>query len=66
MKQRKKQRKEVEKTLKPEIVQKHYVKTNLKIEQQHIWKPKQVTVSWGAQSIPNHREIEVTILDDTG
>ncbi|MFS7986169.1 hypothetical protein Hanom_Chr11g01007231 [Helianthus anomalus] len=53
--------------LKPEVVQKQSVKLEVKNEKHKpIWKPKPVTVSWGAISIPNHREMEVTILDDDG
>ena len=35
-------------------------------KQKEIWIPKPVTVSGGATSIPNHREMDVTILDDDG
>ena len=67
MKQKKKQRKEVEKVLKPEIIQRQSVKLEVKSEKQkQIWKPKPVNVFGGATSIPNHREMDVTILDDEG
>ncbi|MFS8009231.1 hypothetical protein Hanom_Chr14g01282251 [Helianthus anomalus] len=67
MKQKRKQQKEVEKALKPKVVQTQSVKPNIKNEKQkHICKPKSITFSGGAQSIPNHWEIEVTILDDVG
>ncbi|MFS8024915.1 hypothetical protein Hanom_Chr16g01468901 [Helianthus anomalus] len=67
MKHKKKQRKEVEKALKQEVIQTQFVKSDVKNEKmKHIWKPKLVTVSGGATSIPNHREMEVTILDDDG
>ncbi|MFS8003647.1 putative transcription factor interactor and regulator CCHC(Zn) family [Helianthus anomalus] len=63
----KKQRKEVEKVLKPEVIQTKSVKSDVKHEKQkQIWIPKPVTVSGGATSIPNHREMDVTILDDDG
>ncbi|MFS7934975.1 hypothetical protein Hanom_Chr05g00397981 [Helianthus anomalus] len=66
-KQKKKERKEVEKVLKPEVIQTKPVKSDVKHEKQkHIWIPKPVTVSGGATSIPNHREMDVTILDDDG
>ena len=66
-KQKKKQRKEVEKVLKPEVIQTKSVKSDVKHEKQkQIWIPKPVTVSGGATSIPNHREMDVTILDDDG
>ncbi|KAJ0928017.1 putative transcription factor interactor and regulator CCHC(Zn) family [Helianthus annuus] len=66
-KQKKKQRKEVEKALKPEVIQTKSIKSDVKHEKQkQIWIPKPVTVSGGAASIPNHREMDVTILDDDG
>ncbi|MFS7898819.1 hypothetical protein Hanom_Chr11g00985571 [Helianthus anomalus] len=67
MKKKNKQRKGVEKVLKLEVVQTQFVKQDVKKEKQkHIWKPKPVIVSEGAQRIPNHQEIEVTILNDAG
>ncbi|MFS8008558.1 putative transcription factor interactor and regulator CCHC(Zn) family [Helianthus anomalus] len=66
-KQKKKQRKEVKKVLKPEVIQTKSVKSDVKHEKQkQIWIPKPVTDSGGATSIPNHREMDVTILDDDG
>ncbi|KAJ0434470.1 putative transcription factor interactor and regulator CCHC(Zn) family [Helianthus annuus] len=66
-KQKKKQRKEVEKVLKPEVIRIKSVKSDVKHEKQkQIWIPKPVTVSGGAASIPNHWEMDVTILDDDG
>ncbi|MFS7950963.1 putative transcription factor interactor and regulator CCHC(Zn) family [Helianthus anomalus] len=65
LKQKRKQRKEVGKVLKPKVVQTQSVKPNVKNEKKkQIWKPKTVTVSGRVQSIPNHLEMEVTILDD--
>ncbi|MFS7984364.1 hypothetical protein Hanom_Chr11g00985621 [Helianthus anomalus] len=67
MKKKNKQRKKVEKVLKLEVVQTQFVKQDVKKEKQkQIWKSKPVIVSEGAQTIPNHQEIEVTILDDAG
>ncbi|MFS7961361.1 hypothetical protein Hanom_Chr08g00714081 [Helianthus anomalus] len=64
---KKKQRKEVEKDLKPEVAQTQSVKSNVKNgKQKQIRKPKLATVSGGAQPIPNHREIKVTFLDEAG
>ena len=73
-KQLQKNKRVIEKVLKPEFVQVETKPVNAKSinsntgKRQTIWKPKPVTSSGGAPQVlfPNHQVIEITFLDDQG
>ena len=74
MKQKLKDKRVIEKVLKPEFVQVKTKPVNAKSiksntgKRQTTWKQKPVTNSGGAPQVlfPNHQVIEITFLDDQG